>query len=280
MIDIDLNFPLIDDTDDTDEDFMSEVPLSIIENSIENQLDDPLEYRKKDYINDFIAKYNYMKENELDIDEGNIDNFHDDFMRFITGKYAEKLDLGFPDIDDKSDDDQHELIHLVYEFFIRKIKKNFVTIICNEVDQHKTELAEAVDKRKDITYNTFKEEIGDEEYASIISNLGDVITTILNKIRKEYDVDKFFEMCDYGEVSVVREAIIKEFDDCAINGNFIPKYVDYAINNEFFIIDIETKVRSHILENFPLRKNEHEDISDTEEELVADDDVDGTSDEA
>jgi len=273
MVDIDLNFPLIDDDDDTDEDFMSEVPLSILENSIENQLDDPLEYRKKDYINDFIVKYNYMKNNELDIEEGNIDNFHDEFMRFITHIYDEKLDLGFPNIEDKSEDDQHELIHLVYEFFIKKIKKNFVTIICKELDDNKSEIAEGLDRRKDITYNTFKEEIGDDEYASIISNLDLVIRNILFKIRKDYDVDKFFEMCDYGEVSVIKEAIEEAFDNYDITGNFISKYVDYAIANEFFIIDIETKIRSHILKNFPMRKidntdnkNHTDNIDDTEEE--------------
>lgn len=270
MVDIDLNFPLIDDTDDTDEDFMSEVPLSIIENSIENQFDDPLEYRKKDYISDFISKYNYMKQNELDIDEGNIDNFHDDFMRFITNIYEEKLDLAFPDIDNMSDDDQHELIHLAYVFFIRKIKKNFVTIICKELDDHKSELAENLDRRKDITYNTFKEEIGDEEYASIISNLGSVIETILRKINKEYDVDKFFEMCDYGEVSVEREAIIEAFDNFSITGNFIPKYTDMVMNNEFFIIDIETKIRSHILKNFPIRKVDTDKETDDNEYVMSD----------
>lgn len=267
MIDI-LNYPLIDDTDDNDEDFMSEVPLSIIENSIENQLNDPLEYRKKDYISDFIAKYNYMKENEFDIDGGNIDSFHDDFMTFITNIYAEKLDLGFPEIENMSDKDQHEIIHLVYTFFIRKIKKNFVTIICKELDDHKSELAENLDKKKDITYNTFKEEIGDEEYASIISNLDLVIKEILAKIQDKYDVDKFFEMCDYGEVSVDREAIIEAFNNFTITGNFIPKYTDIVLNDEFFIIDIETKIRSHILKNFPMRKvdNIDRDENDIEDE--------------
>lgn len=260
MMDIDLNYNIIDEIDDTDENFMSEVPLSIIENSIENQLNDPLEYRKKDYINDFIVKYNYMRENEFDNYAQTVDEFHDEFMDFITKIYDEKLNLGFPDIENKSDEEQHELIHTVYLFFIRKIKKNFVTIICNEIDDNKSVFAAEFDHRKDITYNTFKEEIGDDEYASIISNLGNIITKILNKIYKEYDVDKFFEMCDYGEASVDRDAIIQYFDNFDITGNFIPNYVDIVANNEFFIIDLETKVRSHILKNFPMRKIDIEKI--------------------
>ena len=268
MIDI-LNYPLIDD-DTEDEDFMAEVPVSIIKNSIENQLNNPLEYRKKDYITDFIVKYNYMKENELDVDDGNIDIFHDDFMKFITNIYKEKLDIGFPNIEDMSEEDQHEIIHLVYVFFIRKIKKNFVTIICKELDDHKSELAENLSRKKDITYNTFKEEIGDDEYALIISNLDIVIKEILFKIRDKYDIDKFFEVCDYGEVSADREAIIKAFDDFVITGNFIPKYTDIVIYDEFFIIDIETKVRSHILKNFPLRKVDNIDKMIGNEETLSD----------
>ena len=269
MVDIEFDFPLIDDTDDdTDIEFMSEVPLTIIENSIENQLNDPLEYRKKDYIKDFITKYNYMKNNEYDLEAGVVDEFHDDFMRFITNIYSEKLDLGFPNIDDASDDIQHELIHLVYDFFIKKIKKNFVTIICNELDENKSELAESVNRRKDITYNTFKDEIGDDEYAAIISNLDKVIVKILTKIRRDYDIDKFFDMCDYGEACVVKDKIKEAFDDYTITGNFIPKYVDYVMNDEFFIIDIETKVRSHILKNFPVRKIETTSNDDTDDSSI------------
>ena len=267
MVDI-LNFPLLEDDIEEDEDFLSEVPLSIIENSIENQFDDPLEYRKKDYINEFILKYDYMKQNENDYEDGTLDEFHDEFISFIKNIYDEKLDLGFPDLDDTGEDDQHELIHFVYKFFIRYIKKNFVTIICNEIDQNKSELADLFDKRKDITYNTFKEEIGDEEYASIISNMDDIIHSILNKITNEYDVDKFFEMCDYGEVSTDREYIINAFNDFKITGNFIEKYTNMVRHNEFVIVDIETKVRSHILKNFPIRRMETQDQTenDTEDE--------------
>ena len=73
-----------------------------------------------------------------------------------------------------------------------------------------------------------------------------------------------------------------------MTGNFIDKYVDMVIYNEFFIIDIETKVRSHILKNFPMRKvdseNRVDDNEDIEELIVPEEDdvdnIDDSSDEA
>ena len=40
-----------------DELFLTDVPLNVIENSLSTQFDDPLEYRKNDYVQSFITKY-------------------------------------------------------------------------------------------------------------------------------------------------------------------------------------------------------------------------------
>ena len=128
-------------TDLEDEMFLSEVPVEILEDSIRNQFDDPSEYRKRDYVQSFITKYEVARDNTLDDDMQELEDSRIQFINFIQNIFEEKLGVGFANIDYMGEEDQNELIHLTYRFVIKNIKKNFVNAILNYIDRYKSEVA-------------------------------------------------------------------------------------------------------------------------------------------
>jgi hypothetical protein len=129
-----------------DEIFLSEIPLSILESSLKEQFNDPLEYRKKDYIQSFITKYEYSVANMMEEDLTFVELKHDEFMIFVKNLFYDRLRIGFVDLGDKDSDEQHELIHLVYRFFLKNIRKNFVNVIYNWINENKKDIIDKYEK--------------------------------------------------------------------------------------------------------------------------------------
>jgi len=254
--DIDFDYSLLgDDDEDINENgaFLSEVPLTLLENSIEIQFQEPLEYRKKDYIQDFIDKYEYSKAFETERDPQFTEELHDEFIEFISKAFHKYVGISFVDIENLDDEDQHELIHNAYLFFIKAIKKNFVQIVCNELKENKDEYLDGLELREDVSYNTFKIEIDNDDDIAILTNLNIVVENVLSKIRRTYDVETFFTMCDYGEVNLPMEFIKEAYDEYKITGNFVINYTE-MVDDIDFKYEIETKVRNFILKKYPNRK--------------------------
>ena len=137
-------------TDLEDELFLSEVPVELLQSSIKTQFQEPLEYRKKDYVQSFITKYEFSKDNMLEDDVIMLDLYRDKFLLFIENIFYEYLGIGFSNLDDMDVDDQNELIHLTYRFFIKNMKKNFVNIVNNYIKKHKNEIENDYIKKKDV----------------------------------------------------------------------------------------------------------------------------------
>lgn len=235
-----------------DEIFLSQVPLQLIENSIKQQFDEPLDYRKKDYIQSFITKYEYSKEYMEDDDElVQLDLFHEEFLIFLEGIFEEKLKIGFNDLDTINEEDQNELVHLTYRFFIKNIKKNFVNVVYNYIKQNKKELQNSYEKKKDVTSLTFKTEIDDEGDVIILANLIEIIHNILDFVKDECDVDDFFKLCEGDEVNLELEFVKSSYDNLHITGNFVESYVDMV--DETFCSEIQSKIRNRILKKYPKR---------------------------
>lgn len=251
-------FTSIFDDELEDADFLSEVPVSLIESSLEEQFLEPLEYRKKDYIKEYFAKYENAKQNEIMDDEyQTVDEEHDEFISYVENLFERFLDISFVNLDDKSIEDQHNIIHNTYKFFIKNIKRNFVSIICNELKEDLQKHISKIDNiKKDVTYLTFKQEIENEDDAIIISNLSTVISNIIDDVKHNYTVSKFFEMSDYNEYDYIREFVINAYDNFDLTGNFVPMYCDMIDVN--FLIEIESKVRNFILKKYPVRKKKEE----------------------
>ena len=238
-------------TDLEDELFLSEVPTEIIQSSIKTQFEEPLEYRKKDYIQSFITKYEFSKENLLEDDMILLDLCRDKFLKFIEDIFYEYLSIGFNDLEDLSEEDQHDLIHLTYRFFIKNIKKNFVNVVWNYITNNKNEISQRYIKKKDVTSLNFKSEIENEYDVLVLANLGDIIDDIFEELKLLDDVNKFFELCEADEPILELEYVINAYNEMELTGNFIDNYIK-MIDDEF-ITEIQSKIRNKILKKYPKR---------------------------
>ena len=255
-----------------DELFLCDTPLDVLESSIKYQFQYPLEYRKKDYIQSFITKYDFSVESMDEDDMFSLEMYHDEFMGFMLKIFDEFLNIGFVDFDNKSEEDQHDLIHLTYRFFIKNIKKNFVNIITNYINENKDELNGSLERKKDVTSLNFKTEIEDEYDILVLSNLADIIDQALDDIRSAYDVDQFFKMCATDEPILELDFVSSRYENMELTGNFLEKYVDMIDSD--FRFEIQSKIRNRILKKYPKRIlnqsiKEIEEL-DNDEEIVPD----------
>lgn len=235
-----------------DELFLSEIPIHILMSAIKTQFDEPLEYKKKDYVQSFITKYTFTKEELLEDDLIDLENNRDEFLRFMLTMFEEYLNVGFVDFDQLSEDDQHEMLHITYRFFMKNIKRNFVNVIFNYIKENKATLSGRYEKKKDVTAMNFKDEIGDEYDTLILSNLADVIEDVLQIVKESNDIFKFLRLCDSGEPCLELQMVDDWFHEFTLTGNFIEKYVDMI--DDDFLIEIQSKLRNRILKKYPYRK--------------------------
>ena len=238
-------------TDIDDEVFLSEIPFSLLKKSIKTQFDDPLEYRKKDYVQSFITQYEFSKNDCYEEEEQKLDDFHDQFIAYMSEIFDAYLSIGFPDIDEKPEDDQHEIIHLTYRFFIKNIKKNFITLLMNYIEKHKSSIAGSMSKKKDVTTLNLKAEIDNEEDIIIISNLNTVIDDILSI---DFTVEEFLDLCTNDGNCLETEYVKNAYNECAITGNFVEEYIEMV--GPYFRTELESKLRNKILKKYPKRKSD------------------------
>lgn len=227
--------------------FLSELPLSLVKENIISQFEDPLEYRKKDHITTFINMYLFSKEN--------MDPFEDDkdvlmqlrynFYSFMQDLFKSFLGIGFVNFDDMSEEDQDTLIHYTYRFFLINIKKNFVCLILNYIEKNREEYIFDEDRRKDVTTLSFKREITDPKDIYILSNLSDIIDSILGM---DITVDDFFENCDDDDPYLETMFVSSKYDQFIITGNFVENYINMIDSD--FKSEIESKIRNKILKKY------------------------------
>lgn len=227
--------------------FLSEVPVSLMKENIIAQFEDPLEFRKKDHITTFISMYRYSKENVDAYEDEELDSIielRDDFYAFMRRMFKNYLGIGFVDFDDLSEEEQDNLIHFTYRFFLMNIKKNFTCFIINYINDHKSMFENDGDKMKDVTTLSFKKEVTDPEDISILGNLSSIIDEILSQ---DIDLDLFFDTCD-NESTLETRFVSKAYDDAKITGNFIQPYIDMIDSD--FKSGIESKIRNKILKKY------------------------------
>ena len=194
------------DESTNDEIILSEIPLNLIMESIKSQFDNPEDYRKNDYVQKFLKKYQYSLDNLRDDEEESIYELHDKFLLFIKNIFYNVLNIGFSGIEDYNEDDQHELIHLSYKFFINNIKKNFVNFVYNIINTDRDLVLQVCEKKKDVISLNFKNEIDDEYDILVLSNLSKIIDFILSQ---SYTVDEFFEKCE-------PDSLVVEYDSWSV----------------------------------------------------------------
>ena len=259
-----------------DELFLSSVPLEVLMNSLDTQFQSPLEWRKNDYVQSFITKYDFSKDNMLEDDQDFLDVYYDQFMSHIQKLFEDYLDVDFVSPENRSDDDLNDCVHLTYRFFIKNIKKNFVSVIKNYIDQNKDEFINRYESKKDVTSMTFRAEIDDDYDILVLANLKSIIDDILLDVTEFSTVEEFFNLCISDEVSIELEYVRHAYEEFEITGNFITKYVEMV--DEDFRSDLQSKIRNIILKKYgkrkPLTKSEDDDTpSSSEEEIIEEPDV-------
>ena len=255
-----------------DELFLTDVPLNVIENSLSTQFDDPLEYRKNDYVQSFITKYNFSRENYREEDLMDLDSIRDEFVSFMLEKFDTYFNVGFVDFDSLDEEHQHEAIHLIYRFFIKNIKKNFVNITWNYIQKRKKEIQEIVEKKKDVTTAAFKQEINNEYDIQVLSNMSKIIDYVFAQMRLSDDVDIFFKWCQGDDYILELEYIKMMYSKMKVTGNFIDKYIDMI--DDDFKSEIQSKIRNKILRNYPTRVTKKESLQTDEDDIEGNDDGD------
>ena len=99
-------------------------------------------------------------------------------------------------------------------------------------------------KRKDVTASSFKKEITDSDDLIIITNLKDIIDSVLST---EFDVTQFIELTTI-EDCYENEWLSEAYDNVDVTGNFVANYIEFVDDN--FRNEIESKIRNKILKKY------------------------------
>lgn len=225
--------------------FLSQVPVALIEENILTQFRNPDNFRS-DYIASFISSYKYSKEMVEDDDEmTELRSHHEEFMNFMKDTLFEKLGIGIDNFEEMSEEEQEDLIHFTYRFFIINMKHNFFNLFLNYINKNKESLIEKAVRRKDVTSQAFKKEISDED-TIILANLADIMNYVMNE--ENLTVDDFFELCEGDAPSTELTLVSEYYDDFILTGNFIEKYV--RMLRIPMRIRIEGDIRNRILKKY------------------------------
>ena len=192
-----------------DEIFLSEVPLSLMKENIKSQFEDPAEDHKTDFVQTFLNKYIYSKQNDLEEEDPDIEDMHDEFISYMEDIFKEFLGIGLPNLDDSSNEEQEELVHYIYRFFLINIKKNFTKFILTYIKTYGDTLYEELPKSKDVAYLTYKKFIDDEKDLIIISNIHSTVDLILEK---DLSIDEFLEFIKNDSDNLEINFLLEKYD--------------------------------------------------------------------
>ena len=169
--------------------FLSDEPINLLKQHIRSQFTDPMNY-KFDYVGSYIESFRMsVLQVETDDDENGLERMNDDFVRFMLNIFEKYLGLGFPDFEEKSYEEQHDILHMTYRYFIVNIKHNFSSFCLNYILRNKKELSENQPKKKDVSSLNLKRDGIEADDIVIISNLYDIIQNII--FGQDHDVDEF-----------------------------------------------------------------------------------------
>ena len=242
--------PYIPSDIDTDM-LLSEVPLDILQDNIEDQFKDPFgRNRKMDYLSTYISQYEYTlsvcKESEDEDDNDRLDSMHTRFISFMNGVFDKYLDIAFPELGDMDVDSQNEMLQFTYRYFILNIKHNFENLIINYIKEHKEEICNEIGKEENNSISSnYKKEITDPSDIIILSNLNLVLTYILSR---EYTIEEFMNLSEGDEPTLEKYLLEDYYDKNLVVGNFLEKY--FKMLKKPFMIELESSVRNLILRKY------------------------------
>lgn len=230
--------------------FLSEVSIPLMKEGIQNQFDNPLD-NNNNYVEVFVDKYNYgiwlLEETQDDDLKAQLDKMRDEFMSYMLSKFKNNMAIGVPNFEDLGIEKQNEIVQNVYTYFILNIKKNFVNLVINYIGRYKKSILDAFKKKKDVTSLSFKKEITDSDDLIVITNLKDIIDTILST---EFEVNQFIELTNHDDC-YENEWLLEAYDNIDITGNFVATYIEMA--GDDFRNEIESRIRNRILSKYKIK---------------------------
>ena len=229
--------------------FLSELPLDLFLETIRSQFEEPMEYRKIDYVQSFFNKFYFTKDEMTEDDEEEIEELYIKFISFMGSLFKEFLGIGLPTLDDEGEEEQKELIHYIYRYFIMNIRKNFVNLIYNYIEDRKDRFCDSLERKKDVTSLSLKKNVTDENDIVVLSNLSEIISDILDE---EFAIDDFFKYSRTDSTELEIDFVSDKYDTCDITGNFVPYYTKMV--DEDLKVEIECKVRNKILKKYKKQK--------------------------
>ena len=260
---------LVEEYDASDLDgeiFLSEAPLVLLMQAIETQFEDPVEYRRKDYVQSFITKYEFCVNHIDDMDypeefRDELETYYREFTQFMEETLSREYGVAFPELEDLPVDEALELIHLTYRFFIKGIKKNFVRVGEWYLQENWEELVAQLPDRKDITSANMKNRIDDPDTIAILSNMNIVVQEFLTA---NISLEEFLNACDDGDY-MEAEFVSDQYDAFQITGDFVPQYQKVALKELQHWL--EARLRQRILKKYPKRR-EVDPVEEPDDELL------------
>lgn len=236
--------------DADDEILLSEAPLDVLMESITKQFEDPLEYVGYDFVQSFITKYMLTKDNCVEDEEvEELNRLYVKFISFIERTFQEQLSLGIPELEDKSEEEQLEIIHYAYRFFVINLQDNFQNYIYQYIKENKKLLAEQLPERNDVSTNSLKQVVDDRDDLLVLANLNTAIEMSLKD--DSVLVDEFLSLAYGKDNNLENDFITDKFEGFELTGNFVIPYS--KILPEEMRIEIECKIRNKLLKKY--RKN-------------------------
>lgn len=239
--------------------FLADEPFNLTKQHIRAQFRNPLELTI-DYISNFIETYNYsLSQVETDEEQYKLDQFRDEFFEFMMNIFSKVLDVEFPEFEVKSEEEQFDLLHMTYRYFIINIKHNFANYCINYIDKNKELIISTLESKEDITTTGLKKYGVEDSDILILANLYNIIKTIIDN--EETEITDFVDNSDWHDPWLETELMQERIESDDIVGNFYPKYKNMI--SESVLREIEGKVRNKILKKY---KN-NEPVIDDEEEV-------------
>lgn len=232
------------DPSSTDE-FLSQVPLALIEENINIQFENPDNYRM-DYVSEFIRSYLYSMRIVEDVDEkDSVEQLKDEFVDFMENAFTKRLGIGIENLEELGAESALNTVLFTYRFFVLNVRKNYLNFIYNYIQKNRVELVSKLPRKKDITSQAFKKTI-DEDDVIILANLSKAIEICLYDER--VDIDEFLTLCAGSTNSLEAEFVLDKFNNFEMTGNFLPRY--RRMLKDSMKVRIEAEIRNRILKKY------------------------------
>lgn len=243
------------DVSGAEETTITSVSAELIQESILNQFKDPSGYAKVDFVQSFFQRYKLtLKEIADDYDEDEISatkELHRKFIGFMEKTLMERLSIGITDLDNMGDEEQEQMVHYLYRFFIINLNQNMYNFFLHYIEKHKSALAEVLPATKTVSIRRLTEIVEDPDMIKICAWISEVTKYITEQ---EISVDDYFELCMAKEYDLEREFTMQQYEEFAVSGNFIERYL--SMIPEPIMVELESEMIAYLTRKYRKPKEE------------------------